>query len=107
LQQLPAARILRRGDDRPSTRMIYRERTLRQDAAAIRRLRMPAASESDALVNTSIAEDEMDAADVATAVETPARNWLLALFFKLYAAHRARQWATIERVIRSGIAHIE
>lgn len=74
---------------------------------------MPPASESDAVVNTSIAADDMlktsIAGDVAAtpADATPVRNFLIALLVRLWAAHRARQRAIVDRIIRSGLARID
>jgi hypothetical protein len=74
---------------------------------------MPPASEGDAVLNTSITMDDVVrtsiAADAAAtpAAGTPVSDWLLALMATLCAAHRARQRAIVDRIIRSGLAHID
>jgi hypothetical protein len=43
----------------------------------------------------------------AAAAETSARRGLVAIIARLVAAHRARQVAAVDRVLRSGLAAID
>ena len=64
---------------------------------------MPPTREGEAVANTSIAMDVAATPNVGT----PVLSRLLALFSRLRDARRARRLAAIDRILRSGLAHID